>query len=61
LPAAQGFHLPPDKEFWWSVHLERFLAGVRKRGENIPLDALAGEFLELGRQDHPPPPAWRPE
>jgi hypothetical protein len=31
------------------VLLERFLAYARKRGENIPLDARAGEFLEFLR------------
>ena len=49
LLAGQEFHLPPGKEFWWGAHLERFLAYARKRGQNIPVAALVGAFLEFLR------------
>ena len=61
LLAAQGFQLQDQKAFWWGVHLEMFLAQVRKRGEQIPLEQLVADYLEGLRLGQPPVPDWRRE
>lgn len=61
LLAGQGFALPEDKQFWWSVHLATFLRYARKRGSEISLDQLVADYLAGVRLEQPPWPEWRLE
>ncbi len=57
--AHQRVPLSPDKKYWWSVHVRRFLKFVESQRLQGPPEVLANEFLQDLAVRQPPPSDWQ--
>ena len=57
--AQQRVPLGQEKLYWWGVHLQSFLAFVRRHQLEGPVEVLSGRFLADLGVSQPPLPEWR--
>ena len=55
----QRVPLSRERLYWWGVHVQSFLAFVRRHQLQGPVDVLAAQFLDDLRVAQPPIPDWR--
>lgn len=51
--------LPTEKLRWWSVHVQGFIAAVRRHQWQGAVEVLVEKFLQAQEQTTPPVPDWR--